>query len=137
MSDKIKPNIDNFQKILTELIGFELHNIRKEKGLSGSKLAKKLKLSQQQISRYERGECSISCGTLFLILFHLETNPVVFLRKITLALNESHPKAISYLYDADMSLEKKDDFNYLFHKETEILLNSSLKNNKSTLNFDR
>lgn len=127
MNDKIKPSTDNFQKILTDLIGFELHSIRKEKGLSGSQLAKKLNVSQQQISRYERGECSINCGTLFLILFHLETNPVVFLKKVTLALNECNPKAISYLYDEDVSLKESDDFNYLFHKETEILLNSPLR----------
>ncbi|MBO1929730.1 helix-turn-helix transcriptional regulator [Providencia rettgeri] len=48
------------------------YRILEKKGLSGSDLAKKLKISQQQISRYERGICSINCGMLFSILFYLE-----------------------------------------------------------------
>ena len=37
------------------IIGIKIKNRRKELGLSGADLANKLKLSQQQISRYENG----------------------------------------------------------------------------------
>lgn len=37
------------------IIGIKIKNRRKELGLSGSNLANKLNLSQQQISRYENG----------------------------------------------------------------------------------
>lgn len=39
-SNRLKTSIDSFQKILTEQIGMELSHLRKEKGLSGSDLAK-------------------------------------------------------------------------------------------------
>ncbi|WP_255254450.1 helix-turn-helix domain-containing protein [Providencia rettgeri] len=87
-SNKLKTSIDSFQKILTEQIGMELSHLRKEKGLSGSDLAKKLKISQQQISRYERGICSINCGMLFSILFYLEISPSAFFESVSLKINE-------------------------------------------------
>lgn len=37
------------------IIGIKIKNRRKELGLSGADLANKLRLSQQQISRYENG----------------------------------------------------------------------------------
>lgn len=40
---------------------------RKEKGLSGELLAKKIGVSQQQLSRYERGVNDIKVNTLYSI----------------------------------------------------------------------
>ena len=71
-SNKLKTSIDSFQKILTEQIGMELSHLRKEKGLSGSDLAKKLKISQQQISRYENGVNNISFDKLIILFNALE-----------------------------------------------------------------
>ncbi|MBQ0342056.1 helix-turn-helix transcriptional regulator [Providencia rettgeri] len=73
-SNKLKTSIDSFQKILTEQIGMELSHLRKEKGLSGSDLAKKLKISQQQISRYETGKTSLTIDQLSHLLRLLDKN---------------------------------------------------------------
>ncbi|MBQ0330551.1 helix-turn-helix transcriptional regulator, partial [Providencia rettgeri] len=100
-SNKLKTSIDSFQKILTEQIGMELSYLRKEKGLSGSELAKKLKISQQQISRYERGICSINCGMLFSILFYLEISPSAFFESVSLKINEKHPSANSFIHNSE------------------------------------
>ncbi|MEX6378866.1 helix-turn-helix domain-containing protein, partial [Providencia vermicola] len=98
-NNKLKTSIDNFQKIITEQIGLELSHLRKEKGLSGKDLAKKLKISQQQISRYERGVCSINCGMLFSILFYLDTHPSKFFENIISKINEEYPDANSFIHN--------------------------------------
>ncbi|EPL9572111.1 helix-turn-helix domain-containing protein [Providencia rettgeri] len=123
-NNKLKTSIDNFQKILTEQIGLELFHLRKEKGLSGKELAKKLKISQQQISRYERGICSINCAMLFSILFYLDTNPSAFFESITLKINEEHPTANSFIHNNESLFDEQDNCHYIFNRQTEIILNS-------------
>ncbi|WP_275075362.1 helix-turn-helix domain-containing protein [Providencia rettgeri] len=123
-NNKLKISIDNFQKILTEQIGLELFHLRKEKGLSGKELAKKLKISQQQISRYERGICSINCAMLFSILFYLDTNPSAFFESITLKINEEHSNANSFIHKNESLFDEKDNCHYIFNRQTEIILNS-------------
>jgi len=49
---------------LCEKIGKELRNIRKRQGLSQGELAKKMDVSQQLISRIEKGKENISLSTL-------------------------------------------------------------------------
>ncbi|SUC19520.1 transcriptional regulator [Proteus vulgaris] len=49
------------------LIGKKIHCIRKEKGITGDKLARMLNISQQQVSRYERGINQITVDCLFKI----------------------------------------------------------------------
>nr|WP_314264037.1 helix-turn-helix transcriptional regulator [uncultured Moellerella sp.] len=123
-NNKLKTSIDNFQKILTEQIGLELFHLRKEKGLSGKDLAKKLKISQQQISRYERGICSVNCGMLFSILFYLNTNPSTFFESILLKINEEHPNANSFIHESENLFDEKDNCHYIFNGQTGTILNS-------------
>ncbi|WP_369309455.1 helix-turn-helix domain-containing protein [Providencia rettgeri] len=123
-NNNLNTSIDNFQKILTEQIGLELSHLRKEKGLSGKKLAKKLKISQQQISRYERGICSINCGMLFSILFYLDTNPRTFFESITLKINEEHPDANVFIHNNENLIDEQDNYHYIFNRQNEIILNS-------------
>lgn len=52
--------------------GLFLKRSRISKSLTGFELAKKLNISQQQISRYERGQTSINIETLDLILKTLD-----------------------------------------------------------------
>lgn len=54
--------------------GIVIKRIRKEKGLTGIELAKKLDISQQQMSRYERGINKLSIDVLFDILAVLDTS---------------------------------------------------------------
>lgn len=55
-------------------IGRYIKKHRLKKGLSGSQLSDKLNISQQQISRYERGICSISIDKLDHVLKTLEVD---------------------------------------------------------------
>ncbi|MCW2257411.1 transcriptional regulator with XRE-family HTH domain [Providencia alcalifaciens] len=52
--------------------GIVIKRIRKEKGLTGIELAKNLDISQQQISRYERGINKLSIDVIFDILAVLD-----------------------------------------------------------------
>jgi len=63
-----KSHIDS----LCKHIGNEIRKIRKQKGLSQVKLAKKIGISQQIISRIERGDENISIATLKRITNALE-----------------------------------------------------------------
>ena len=125
-NNKLKTSINIFQKILTKQIGLELFHLRKEKGLSGKELAKKLKISQQQISRYERGVSRINCATLFSILFYLDTNPSAFFESITLKINKDHPNTSLFIHNNGSFFDEQDNCNYIFNrqKETEIIFNS-------------
>lgn len=49
------------------LIGKRIQCIRKEKGITGDELARMLNISQQQVSRYERGINQITVDCLFKI----------------------------------------------------------------------
>lgn len=67
---------------ISQLIGICLKHYRKEKNLSGHALAQKLNISQQQLSRYERGVNAITVGTLFKILVTLNIRFDVFYIKL-------------------------------------------------------
>lgn len=59
---------------ITELTGYFLREQRRYSNLTGKDLAKKMKLSQQQISRYERGITAVNLPTLinFFSVLNLE-----------------------------------------------------------------
>ncbi len=64
---------------MSVLIGGRIRNIRKSKGISGAQLGKMLQLSQQQISRYERGINQISVDCLYKISMILDVNILLLL----------------------------------------------------------
>lgn len=53
--------------LISMLFGRALRTIRLEKGFSGSQVAEMLNISQQQLSRYERGKSKITIDMLFKI----------------------------------------------------------------------
>ncbi|HEC8327575.1 MULTISPECIES: helix-turn-helix domain-containing protein [Providencia] len=57
-----------FSKGINIEIGQYLRGIRKEQNLTGSELAKKLNVSQQQISRYETGKTKLTFEMMDTIL---------------------------------------------------------------------
>ncbi len=79
---------------INEYIGFKIRQFRISKGLTGSDLAKLVHVSQQQISRYERGCNTISISLLILISDRLNISLVSFL-----------PREILFL-DDEISLDK-------------------------------
>ena len=60
------------------IVGREIRKRRKNLGLSGIELANIVGVSQQQISRYERGECNINIENLHVLADALETNLICF-----------------------------------------------------------
>lgn len=83
------------KKQLAIAAGRQIYSIRKVKGITGRELGWLLGLSQQQISRYERGVCQIDISTLFEILYILETSIDHFFSDISLQLSELSPDAYS------------------------------------------
>lgn len=70
--------------------GAVIKQIRKEFGMTGSELANKLNISQQQMSRYERGSNKISVDMLF---------------NLSIALNVPFERVIKYVL---LEMEKSD-----------------------------
>ncbi|MDR2225323.1 MAG: helix-turn-helix transcriptional regulator [Providencia sp.] len=64
---------------ISKLIGGRIKKIRREKGISGAELGKMLQISQQQISRYERGINHISVDCLYQISVILDVNVLLLL----------------------------------------------------------
>lgn len=54
--------------IYTKAVGYEIYLLRKRRLLSGKDLANLLDISQQQVSRYERGICNITIDMLIRVL---------------------------------------------------------------------
>lgn len=64
---------ENFTK-LNEEAGKYIRKLRLENGLTGSDLAKIIGVSQQQVSRYERGENNLSIADFAFILSVFDVN---------------------------------------------------------------
>lgn len=60
-------------KNINKYVGRKIRLRRKELGFSGVQLANIIGMSQQQVSRYERGECSITLEGLFVLANALDT----------------------------------------------------------------
>ncbi len=63
---------------VNRIVGREIRKRRKHLGLSGIELANLVGVSQQQISRYERGECNINVENLHMLAGALETEMINF-----------------------------------------------------------
>lgn len=63
---------------VNRIVGREIRKRRKHLGLSGIELANLVGVSQQQISRYERGECNINIENLHILAGALDTEMVCF-----------------------------------------------------------
>ncbi|MEY1422384.1 helix-turn-helix domain-containing protein [Morganella morganii] len=72
----------NFKKKLQVIIGQEIKSLRKSKGISGYELGDIIRISQQQISRYECGDSAIQIDTLILILRLFNISPEKFIHRI-------------------------------------------------------
>lgn len=65
-------------KNVNQIVGKEIRKRRKKLGFSGVELADLIGVSQQQISRYERGECNITLDNLLNLAKALETDLICF-----------------------------------------------------------
>ena len=77
---------------------------RREKGLSGYEIAVKLNISQQQISRYERGINHISVDTLFNFILALDISYEILIQYIL------EEMKLSDIYILDINNASRNDF---------------------------
>lgn len=77
---------------LAQAVGRQIYLTRRGRGLTGSELAEKLGVSQQQVSRYERGVCRIDVDALVYLLNQLNVPLDVFFHDMSLTLKELSPE---------------------------------------------
>ena len=80
--------LSSFKCVVAQYIGQQIQLLRRNKGFSGRDFGALLNLSQQQISRYERGRNNITIDTLLLMLSFLGVPPESFFRHLTLELRD-------------------------------------------------
>ncbi|MCW2257578.1 transcriptional regulator with XRE-family HTH domain [Providencia alcalifaciens] len=79
------------KQYLSQAIGRQIYLTRKSLGLTGKALADKLGVSQQQISRYERGVCRIDVDVLIYLLNQLGEPLDNFFHNVSIILKEHSP----------------------------------------------
>ncbi|MEX6156273.1 helix-turn-helix domain-containing protein [Providencia manganoxydans] len=104
--------IEDIKLALAISIGEELQKLRKSRNLTGKVLAEKLGVSQQQISRYERGICRIDTDTLLYTLQLLGTSLTAFFLDVSLNLKEKNPGVYLDFSPFFESLEKGNQIPY-------------------------
>lgn len=94
-------DVENDHKVVTSkqalslAIGQQVRLIRKARSMTGKELGEKLNVSQQQISRYERGICHIDVDTLIHLLHVLDTSIDRFFANVSFVLSEQSPQTYS------------------------------------------
>ncbi|MCW2257897.1 transcriptional regulator with XRE-family HTH domain [Providencia alcalifaciens] len=85
----MKVKREESKNIFMVAVGKEIFRLRRKRGLTGKLLAEKLNVSQQQISRYERGVSNINVDTLFVILHELDCSLNSFFSSVYLNINDT------------------------------------------------
>lgn len=81
---------------ISQLVGKCMQEYRLEKGVSGEVVAGKLGISQQQLSRYERGETALTVDLLFNYLLILGVNFPEFYHRLFYVIGH-HPKLSKHI----------------------------------------
>lgn len=81
----------NSKDYLSIMVGKEIARFRKEARLSGEQLANMVGISQQQVSRYERGACQITISILCIVLQKLNIPLNDFFEKIAERIGRDQP----------------------------------------------
>lgn len=92
------------RQYLSLAVGRQLFITRKWCGITGKVLGEKLGVSQQQISRYERGVCRVDIDTLVCLLNELNMPLNDFFISVSLILKEMSPKAYKEYHSLFFSL---------------------------------
>ncbi|HEM7578003.1 TPA: helix-turn-helix transcriptional regulator [Serratia marcescens] len=92
------------RKILQHSIGYELSLLRQRNSMTGSELGERIKVSQQQISRYERGINKIPIDILIYVLSIFDVSISEFFEKVS-------KRIITFKYKA--KYENDNNFSFL------------------------
>ncbi len=98
---------------ISQLVGKCLQEYRLETGMSGEEIAKKLGVSQQQLSRYERGENALTVDVLFKLILILGINFPEFYQRLFYIIGQ-HPKLSRYISDLNSFGWELDDLKYYY-----------------------
>lgn len=98
------------KKDINTVIGRQIMLLRKSRGLSGQLLAKKLGVSQQQISRYERGHCKIDIDNLIILLINMGVSLDIFFQRVFNDLRDNEPYSYELCSPAFKSESMADDY---------------------------
>ncbi|HGF6561152.1 TPA: helix-turn-helix domain-containing protein [Providencia alcalifaciens] len=74
--------MSNYKSKVLLVMGDEIKKVRKKKRLTGTQLASLIDVSQQQISRYERGCDNMKVNTLLNILSTLDISPYDYMKNV-------------------------------------------------------
>ncbi|MFY3769339.1 hypothetical protein AHYW_000217 [Providencia manganoxydans] len=92
------PETKESKSVISTDIGKVIRTLRKRKSISGGELGKLVNLSQQQISRYERGLNNITLDYLIIILQELDSSIEEFLYLLSLECGRDEEKDIFLSY---------------------------------------
>ena len=88
--DRKKHNYKIPNNLLSLYCGITIKRLRKEKNLSGTALARALNISQQQLSRYERGINKFTIDSIFNISIALDIPIKDFINSILSEMQRDH-----------------------------------------------
>mgnify|MGYP001194408115 CR=1 FL=1 len=91
-------NIKNPTSAISHYVGDLIRKARIQNGITGSELAKQVHLSQQQISRYERGRTGFQLDVLLRLLSALNLDEAEKKRFFALVVEESEGKSDDKIY---------------------------------------
>lgn len=95
--------------VINQAAGAVIRSLRKEKNLSGYDLGCLTGLSQQQISRYERGSNHLTLNLLIAILLALDTTPEDFLYQMNIHCGFTDSKNMLSIFRKKRSSFNDDD----------------------------
>lgn len=98
----------DMRTVFTKAVGQEIYRIRRSRVMTGKELAIQLNVSQQQVSRYERGICNITVDTLILILNVLNVSIDEFFKHVYLNISDINGKVDESYQRIFLSLKEND-----------------------------
>lgn len=101
--------------VFTKAVGQEIYRIRRSRVMTGKELGSKLNVSQQQVSRYERGVCNITVDTLILILGVLNVSLNEFFQKVYLNISDLQEQVDESYQRIFLSLKESDEMMFSFN----------------------
>ncbi|MBG5898553.1 helix-turn-helix transcriptional regulator [Providencia stuartii] len=105
----------DMRTVFTKAVGQEIYRIRRSRGITGRELAKELNVSQQQVSRYERGICGITVDTLILILNVLNVSVDGFFKQVYLNIFDLQKQIAESYQRVFLSLKESDEQVFKFN----------------------
>lgn len=96
---------------IAKIVGSRIKKLRREYGLTGAEVAVVLNVSQQQLSRYERGVNRIDIDSLVIIADFLKVSVHYFLEDINVDKSEGWTSEYNALLSHDFYSKKNNNKN--------------------------